>query len=49
MFDQVLIVPQTQRSVIFSNKHDIHVLPHKFPNELRFKKFGNVMKMSIEL
>ena len=49
MFDQVLIVPQTQRSVIFSNKHDIRVLPHEFPNELRFKKFENVMKMSIEL
>ena len=41
MFYQVLLSSQVKRSAIISNKHDIYVLPHELPNDLRLRILGN--------
>ena len=33
---QIFFSPQVKQSMILSNKHGIHQLPHKLPNDLRF-------------
>ena len=35
---------QVKRSVIISNKHGIHELPHELPNDLRLRILGNQEK-----
>ena len=38
---QIFFSPQVKWSVIISNKHGIHELPHKLPNTLRLRILGN--------
>ena len=35
LFYQIFFSPQVKWSVIISNKHSIHELPHELPNDLR--------------
>ena len=44
MFYKVL--PQVQQSVVIHNKHCIHKLPHKLPNNVSLWKLGKVKKIS---
>ena len=37
----IFFSPQVKRSVIISNKHDIHELPRELKNDLRLRIFGN--------
>ena len=41
---QIFDSPQVKRSVMISKKDGICKLPHELPNNLRFKKFGNLKK-----
>ena len=40
MFCQIFLSPQVKQCVI-TYKHGIYKLPHKLPNDLRLKIFGN--------
>ena len=35
MFDQIFLSPQVKRGMIIGDKHAIHELPKKLPNDLR--------------
>ena len=41
MFYQVFLSPQVKRYTLITYKHDIYVLPHEFPNDLKLKILGN--------
>ena len=51
MFYQVFLSPQVKRWIIITYKYGIYELPHKLPNDLRFrkdlKKLGSIRKVSI--
>ena len=36
----------SERMAIITYKHGIYKLPHKFPNDLRLRKLGNIRKLS---
>ena len=38
---RIFFSPQVKWSMIFSNKHGIHELPHELPNNFRLRTFGN--------
>ena len=53
MFEQFFASPQMKKSLIISNKHDIHELPYELPNDLRLplktrdlRKLGNISETS---
>ena len=41
MFYQFFLSPQVKRSVIISNKHGVHELPHELPDNLKLRISGN--------
>ena len=41
MYQQILFLPQVQRSMSISNKHGIFEFFHELPNEFRFRIIGN--------
>ena len=47
MFDKIFMSPQVKRIMIISNKHGIYELPYELPNDLDFRKLGNIKKISI--
>ena len=42
MFYQILISPQVNRGEIITYKNGIYELPHKLPNDLRLRNYGNL-------
>ena len=53
MFDKIFVSPQVKPIVIMSNKHviiskkhGIYELAHDLPNDLRFRRLGNIKKIS---
>ena len=45
MFYQTFLTPQVKRSAIITYKHGIYELPQELPNDLRFRKLGNISKV----
>ena len=41
MFYQFFLSPQVKRSVIISNKHGVHELPHELPDNLKLRISAN--------
>ena len=39
--EQIFFSPQVKGSMIISNEHGIHELPHELPNDLRLRILGN--------
>ena len=46
MFYQIFPTPQVNRWAIITYKHGIYELPHDLLNDLRFRKLGNIRKVS---
>ena len=38
MFYQIFLSSQVKRWALITNKHGIYKLPHKLPNDLKFRK-----------
>ena len=41
MFEEIFVSPQVKQCMIITYKHGIYELPHKLPNDLRYRILGN--------
>ena len=46
MFYQIFLSPEVKRWAIITYKYGIYELPHELPNDSRFRKLGNIRKLS---